>query len=103
MTDDEKKLASIQAEREAAAERVRMSKLRVQKRLEAEQRLRSLPDVLSSLRANYDPLRFTSIIQMLRKILEKIVADQGKADKFRRIPLDNPKLELTLVRPMSVS
>lgn len=100
LTEEQKKLASIQAEREAAAQRVAMAKLRVQKRLEAEQRLKSLPDVLAALRANYDPLRFSSIVAMLRKIVDKIIADQGRTDKFRRIPLDNPKLELVLVRPI---
>ena len=99
-TAEEKKIQQIAEARAAQEERVRLAQLRVQKRLEAEKNLKSVDQVCKMLRANYDALRYESILQMVRRLLEKIIADGGKTEKYRRIPLANPRLEQTLVRPI---
>lgn len=100
LTPEERRLAKIAAARATEVERVRLAKLRVQKRLAAESELRDVPSVCRALQSNYDALRYIGIIQMLVRIIDKVVADGGATDKFRRIPLSNPKLDLTLVRPI---
>lgn len=100
LTAEQQKLAKIEEARAAEAERVAFTRLRTQRRLEAESKLRSVSATLASLRSNYDALRFQGIVTMLRKIIDKVVQDRGADDKFRRIPLDNAKVEQTLVRPI---
>ena len=100
LTAEQQKLAKIEEARAAEAERVAFSRLRTQRRLEAEAKLRSVSATLAALRSNYDALRFQGIVTMLRKIVDKIVEDRGGNDKYRRISLDNAKIEQTLLRPI---
>lgn len=100
LTPSEHKLAQIAADRAVEVARVRMAALRVQKRLSAERQLTDIATVCRALRSNYDALRYDGILHMLRRIVDKVVADDGRTEKFRRIALANPKLELTLVRPI---
>jgi len=88
--------AHLDAERAMEAERRAASQTRIQKRLAAESKIKSIDQALGLLRESYDAFRLEKIITLLVKILDNLIRDKGVQGNSGRSTSIIPRLRQKL-------